>query len=164
MPPKTKYSPRLACCANCYNMAMDSAATSLAVDHLDHLVLTVEDTSRACAFYEKLGMTPITFGDGRVAVAFGPHLHQRIHFHEVGRVIHPRAGRATVGSADFCLITLLDVESLQNRLGALGISPEIGPVPRNGAAGPIVSFYIRDPDNNLIEIAVSAAANDPTGI
>ncbi|HUO10406.1 MAG TPA: VOC family protein [Phycisphaerae bacterium] len=143
---------------------MQPDVPSLAIDHLDHLVLTVEDTARACAFYEKLGMTRITFGDGRVAVAFGSRLQQRIHFHEVGRVIHPRAGRATVGSADFCLITSLDVESLQHRLGALGISPELGPVPRNGAAGPILSFYIRDPDNNLVEIAVSVVANDPTGI
>src|SRR5262249_28956173 len=104
-------------------------------------------------FYEKLGMTRIAFGDGRVAVAFGSSPLQRFHFHEVGRVIHPRAARATVGSADFCLITTLDVKTLQNRLGALGIAPELGPVPRNGASGPIHSFYIRDPDNNLVEIA-----------
>jgi catechol 2,3-dioxygenase-like lactoylglutathione lyase family enzyme len=144
--------------------AMDSSEPSIPVDGLDHFVLTVSDIPRACAFYEKLGMTRITFGDGRVAVAFGPRLHQRIHFHEVGRVIQPRAGRATVGSADFCLLTSLEVESLKNRLGALGISPELGPVARSGAAGPIVSFYVRDPDNNLVEIAVSASANDPTGI
>ena len=58
----------------------------------------------------------------------------------------------------------MNVESIRKRLGALGISPELGPVQRNGAAGPIVSFYLRDPDNNLVEIAAAGALEDPTGI
>ncbi|MGN6368300.1 MAG: VOC family protein [Phycisphaerae bacterium] len=138
---------------------------ALELDRYDHLVLTVTDIPRACAFYEKLGMERVNFGDGRTGVAFGTGpLRQRIHFHEVGRVIHPRAGRATVGSADFCLLSSLTLDCLANRLGALGISPELGPVQRNGAAGPIVSFYLRDPDNNLLEIAVPGVWEDPTGI
>jgi catechol 2,3-dioxygenase-like lactoylglutathione lyase family enzyme len=138
--------------------------TSLELDRWDHLVLTVTDVERSAAFYEKLGMRRVAFGEGRIGVSFGTGGRQRIHFHEVGRVIQPRAGRATVGSADFCVISGLDVESVRKRLGALGISPELGPVQRNGAAGPIVSFYIRDPDNNLIEIAVPGVWEDPTGI
>ncbi len=138
--------------------------TGLELDRWDHVVLTVTDVERSCAFYEKLGMQRVMFGEGRVGVSFGLGGRQRIHFHEVGRVIQPRAGRATVGSADFCLISASDVESVRNRLGALGISPELGPVQRNGAAGPIVSFYLRDPDNNLVEIAVAGVWEDPTGI
>jgi catechol 2,3-dioxygenase-like lactoylglutathione lyase family enzyme len=29
----------------------------------------------------------------------------------------------------------------------------VGPVPRRGALGPIRSVYLRDPDDNLVEVA-----------
>jgi catechol 2,3-dioxygenase-like lactoylglutathione lyase family enzyme len=35
---------------------------------------------------------------------------------------------------------------------AQGVEIIEGPVPRTGAAGGILSFYLRDPDGNLIEI------------
>jgi catechol 2,3-dioxygenase-like lactoylglutathione lyase family enzyme len=42
------------------------------VDAIDHFVLTVASIEETCAFYERvLGMTTVSFGDGRKAVAFG---------------------------------------------------------------------------------------------
>jgi catechol 2,3-dioxygenase-like lactoylglutathione lyase family enzyme len=38
-------------------------------------------------------------------------------------------------------------------LTASGINKEEGPVQRTGATGPIVSCYLRDPDQNLIELS-----------
>ena len=38
-------------------------------------------------------------------------------------------------------------------LTAQGVAIEEGPVQRTGAAGPIVSCYLRDPDQNLIELS-----------
>lgn len=34
-----------------------------------------------------------------------------------------------------------------------GVTIIEGPVERTGATGPIISFYFRDPDGNLIEVA-----------
>ena len=34
-----------------------------------------------------------------------------------------------------------------------GVAVEAGPVDRTGATGPIVSCYLRDPDQNLIELS-----------
>jgi catechol 2,3-dioxygenase-like lactoylglutathione lyase family enzyme len=36
---------------------------------------------------------------------------------------------------------------------ACGVAIEEGPVPRTGATGPIESFYLRDPDGNLVEVS-----------
>jgi len=128
----------------------------LTIDRIDHIVLTVENIDRACAFYEKLGMTRVSFGNDRVGVSFGSAHQQRINFHEVGRVIQPRAARATVGSADFCLVTSYDMQTLLAHLSSQNISIELGPVGRNGSLGPMQSVYVRDPDNNLVEISTYA--------
>ena len=42
------------------------------VSRIDHVVLTVADLERTLSFYQRvLGMTPVTFGEGRRALAFG---------------------------------------------------------------------------------------------
>lgn len=52
------------------------------INHLDHLVLTVADISKATNFYEKvLGMKAINFGEGRIALEFGG---QKINLHQSG--------------------------------------------------------------------------------
>jgi catechol 2,3-dioxygenase-like lactoylglutathione lyase family enzyme len=40
---------------------------------------------------------------------------------------------------------------------AQGVEILEGPVVRTGATGPITSFYFRDPDENLVEVATYAA-------
>lgn len=40
------------------------------------------------------------------------------------------------------------------RLSGAGVEIELGPVPRNGALGPMTSVYFRDPDANLVEVSV----------
>jgi catechol 2,3-dioxygenase-like lactoylglutathione lyase family enzyme len=121
------------------------------IARLDHLVLTVRDITATCDFYERvLGMTVVTFGAGRKALAFGS---QKINLHEAGREFEPKAARPTPGSADLCLIADGPLAAAIAHLEACGVALLAGPVDRTGALGPIRSVYFRDPDDNLIEVS-----------
>jgi hypothetical protein len=51
----------------------DRKNDTMKIDRIDHLALTVYDSNKTVASYSKvLGMSPEIFGDGRVAVTFGP--------------------------------------------------------------------------------------------
>ena len=121
------------------------------ISHIDHLVLTTRDIKACCDFYTRvLGMDLVQFGNGRIALQFG---QQKINVHEYGKEIEPKAHLPVPGSLDICFVGAHSVETTHANL--LGLEVEIlqGPVSRTGACGPIVSFYLRDPDLNLIEIA-----------
>ena len=123
------------------------------IDHLDHLVLTVADIDRTCAFYSGiLGFEVIRFGVDRVALGFG---NQKINLHQVGNEFEPKALRPTAGSGDLCFIAATPVDEVMRELSAAGVAIEEGPVERTGAVGRIRSVYLRDPDQNLLEISNS---------
>jgi catechol 2,3-dioxygenase-like lactoylglutathione lyase family enzyme len=124
------------------------------VQHLDHLVLTVKDIEKTAAFYQTiLGMTKVVFGPGRVALAFG---NQKINLHAAGKEFEPKAKFPTRGSADFCFLSTDPLEVWIPHLAAHGVKILAGPIRRAGALGPINSLYIRDLDDNLIEISNNA--------
>ncbi len=123
----------------------------MTVDSLDHLVLTVASISRTIDFYSRvLGMSPRTFGNGRVALHFGS---QKINLHELTHVIDQNVRHATPGSADLCFLTSVPMEHVVQHLNSCGVQVIEGPVARTGAQGPIVSVYFYDPDENLIEVS-----------
>jgi catechol 2,3-dioxygenase-like lactoylglutathione lyase family enzyme len=123
----------------------------LHLDRLDHLVLTVADIERTCAFYERvLGMEAITFGDGRRALRFGDH---KINLHQAGREFAPFAAHPTPGSADLCFTTSVPLSEVIAHIQACAITIIEGPVRRSGAVSDLESIYLRDPDGNLIEVS-----------
>ena len=65
----------------------------------------------------------------------------------------PHAQRATPGSGDLCFITATPLADAMARVRNCGVAIEEGPVERTGATGRLLSFYLRDPDGNLIEVA-----------
>ena len=120
------------------------------VDRLDHLVLTVKDLDATCAFYAAvLGLEVVSFGAQRRALACGS---QRIHLHQAGQEIEPKAHQPTPGSADLCFLTDASLEDLMAHLHDCDVEIILGPVRRTGATGEIMSVYFRDSDLNLIEV------------
>jgi len=118
------------------------------ISHIDHLVLTVADIEAAVAFYRRaLRVTDSTFANGRRALHFG---NQKINLQVLGMETR---NRAAVGSGDLCLITTWPLTEVVAHLHGEGIGIVEGPVPKTGAAGPMMSVYFNDPDGNLVEIS-----------
>ena len=124
------------------------------IDHVDHIVLTTRDLERCVDFYTRvLGMRLEEFGAGRLAFRFG---EQKINLHVAGKEFEPKADRPTPGSLDLCFIASVPLTEVVQRLRDAGVPIIEGPVRRTGAAFPILSVYVRDPDLNLVEIAERA--------
>jgi catechol 2,3-dioxygenase-like lactoylglutathione lyase family enzyme len=121
------------------------------ISHIDHLVLTVHSLERTCSFYERvLGFERKDTPDKPTALSFGSC---KINVHEVDHTFEPKAHAPTSGSGDFCLITSEPIEAILDHLRQIGVPLEEGPIKRNGAQGEMLSVYVRDPDQNLIEIS-----------
>lgn len=118
---------------------------------IDHIVLTVADISATVTFYcDILGMQKEVFGQGRIALKFGS---QKINLHQKGQEFEPKASKPTCGSADICFIVETNLTEIITELEAKNCKIIEGIVERTGANGKIQSVYLRDPDNNLIELS-----------
>jgi catechol 2,3-dioxygenase-like lactoylglutathione lyase family enzyme len=121
------------------------------LDRLDHLVLTVADVEATCHFYhDVLGMDIITFDHGRKALQFG---RQKINVNGRSGGNGLVAKHPSPGSADLCFITEASITDVLAELKGKMVPIVEGVVPRTGALGPMSSIYLRDPDENLVEIS-----------
>lgn len=122
---------------------------------LDHLVLTVNSIAKSIEFYTTiLGMEEITFGEGRKALRYG---NQKINLHERGKEFEPKAAHPVPGSADLCFLLSTPLEEVIERINQHQVPIIEGPVMRTGAKAKIRSIYLRDPDQNLIELSNDAS-------
>jgi catechol 2,3-dioxygenase-like lactoylglutathione lyase family enzyme len=125
-----------------------------AVDRLDHLVITCKDVDISAAWYQRvLGMERDEFGSHRrTALRFGG---QKINLRpqDASQAEWFSGIAAAPGTQDLCFIVTVSALQVVDHLHRCGVTVELGPVPKDGALGPITSVYCRDPDGNLIEIA-----------
>jgi catechol 2,3-dioxygenase-like lactoylglutathione lyase family enzyme len=124
------------------------------IKSLDHLVLTTRDAAKCIDFYTRvLGMKLETFGQGRKALRFG---EQKINLHDKSTVTDGYAAHPTPGSLDICFLADRPLDEVIAKQRDAKIPIELGPVARTGARFALRSVYIRDPDQNLIEISEQA--------
>jgi len=124
---------------------------AIAIDRIDHIVLTVFDIDRTIDFYSRvLGMEPVTFAGGRRGLSFG---RQKLNLHQAGREYEPKALRPAPGAIDLCFIAATPLGQVIESLKAEKVAIIQGPVAKTGALGSMQSVYFRDPDGNLVEVS-----------
>ena len=113
----------------------------------DHLVLNVADVERSLSFYtEVLGLTPLRVEDWRAGRVPFPSV--RVSPVTIIDLLHRPRRESNVDH--FCLVVEpLDWQSViaSGRLDVIE-----GPASRFGARGEAQSIYIKDPDDNTIEL------------
>ncbi len=126
------------------------------IHHIDHIVLTTANEFSCIDFYTRvLGMQLESFIGGtppveRKAFRFGD---QKINLHIKGKEFEPKADIPMPGSLDLCFIADRPLVEVIAKLNQEQWPIIEGPILRTGATQKINSVYVRDPDQNLIEIS-----------
>jgi catechol 2,3-dioxygenase-like lactoylglutathione lyase family enzyme len=124
------------------------------IKSIDHVVLSTRDLDKCLDFYTRvLGMKLERYGKGRIALRFGDH---KFNVHPPGFEAGIKARRPTPGSLDLCFLADRPLDDVIDHLKACNIPIEEGPSERTGARFTIRSVYVRDPDENLVEISEKA--------
>jgi catechol 2,3-dioxygenase-like lactoylglutathione lyase family enzyme len=124
------------------------------IKSVDHIVLTTADLDKCLDFYTRvLGMKVENYGEGRIALRFGDH---KFNVHPPGFDASIKARKPTPGSLDLCFLADRPLDEVIAHLGREKVTIEEGPSNRTGARFTIRSVYVRDPDQNLIEISEKA--------
>jgi catechol 2,3-dioxygenase-like lactoylglutathione lyase family enzyme len=123
---------------------------------IDHIVLTTSDMDKTISFYCNIlamtleEFTPFGGGKTRKSLKFGD---QKINLHYEEAPYKPHANNPVSGAVDICFLSSTPIEKWQEIFTKNKVEIEDGPVQKTGATGPIMSIYVRDPDQNLIEIS-----------
>lgn len=122
------------------------------ISRIDHIVLTVSDVAQATRFYHEVFDMPVIQQQSTAEVTTLRCGHQLIRLQEANRNAR-KAAHPTVGSADLCIVTRDDLKDVYRHLQSYYVKIESEPVAKQGSEGQMHSIYLRDPDDNLIEIA-----------
>jgi catechol 2,3-dioxygenase-like lactoylglutathione lyase family enzyme len=125
---------------------------------IDHIAMPTANAEHLLAFYKRLGF-PINneeaWRQGKVATFSIQVGESKINVHPEGYTASLRGPTAVPGCTDICFVFEGTVEECRKMLQEAGVTIIQGPVPRAGGRGrgtaPSLSFYARDPDDNLLE-------------
>ncbi|KEI00016.1 VOC family protein (plasmid) [Clostridium botulinum] len=127
---------------------------------LDHLVLTVRDINESINFYVNVLNMDLRMLNNECSLFYAD---KKINLHKRPGELQPCAKYPVPGSTDLCFEVESEnpsetmenkINDLKNYINKKGILIEQGPVERVGSKGPMKSIYIRDPDENLIELSI----------
>lgn len=120
---------------------------------IDHFVLTVSDLKRSRRFYHEVFDMPVIESQSSDAVVTLRCGHQLIRLQQADRDAL-KAAKPTVGSADFCMVARDDLDAIMHHFKSYDVDVIQGPVEKHGSEGAMQSIYLRDPDDNLVEVSV----------
>ncbi len=122
---------------------------------LDHFCLTTAQPEAMASFYRMLGLAVLR-EEERYVIEFPLF---KINLHVIGHPLLPEAKVAVPGTGDFCLEIHTDknLSELAEAFRGLDVPVE-GPQKRHGRRGEMNSLYLRDPDQNLVELCVYSNA------
>ena len=107
------------------------------IKRLDHIVLTVSDLAQAERFYHEVFDMPV------------------IKDQTTEDVITLRCGHQLIRlrKADICIVSGDKMSDIENHLKSYFVNIVAGPMTKMGSEGEMTSIYLRDYDQNLIEIS-----------
>jgi len=123
----------------------------LNIKRIDHIVLPVADLNQASRFYHEVFDMPIlTETETSHTLRCG---HQLIVLQKATATKELSAANPTVGGADLCIVAGDKMTDIVNHLKSYFVNIVAGPVETTGSEGKMTSVFLRDYDNNLIEVA-----------
>jgi catechol 2,3-dioxygenase-like lactoylglutathione lyase family enzyme len=140
---------------------MSPEPTALGVEGLDHVAITVADIEATLGWYERVLGAERLHDDlrraGTIPIALLQVGESRLSVHRADAPAAPHAATPTPGSADLCFRDRRATAQIVAHLDAVGVAVVEGPVPRPASNGEMgTSVYVRDPDDNLVELLTLA--------